>query len=62
MRCERSAGEIVVNEIVYTDAIHLVKDEGGHRINGGEDDFDGEHHAGQLTTGRALAERAGGGT
>ena len=39
--------------------VDLVEDEGGHGVHGGQHHLDGEHHAGELTAGGALAQRPG---
>ena len=38
--------------------VHLVEDEGGYGVHFGKHYFQGEHHAGELTAGGALTERA----
>ena len=38
--------------------VHLIEDEGGHGVHFGKHYLQGEHHAGELTAGGALTERA----
>ena len=38
--------------------VHLVEDERRHRVRAGQHDLEGQHHAGQLTSGGAARERS----